>query len=178
MRGVFAPASKFIDGAPRLQQLFPNAPSGRATKVEKQRLCRSQWPLAQWRSQPKNLVGAKMLDFRRTAPFYLEKRLSKHKITIFSENLRGAWLLWAPLAAPTHWPLLRVRSWTRNVINWGRRNVNRAAPELQTRQYRAHIGYAVDLCKTVPKIYSLPFWRKYNNCNQCQKRWVLFMLQR
>jgi len=32
--------------------------------------------------------GGKMFDFRRIT-FYLEKRLSKHKITIFSKNLGG-----------------------------------------------------------------------------------------
>jgi len=36
-----------------------------------------------------------MFDFRRITLFCLEKRLSKHKITIFSKNLRGAK---APLA--------------------------------------------------------------------------------
>jgi len=35
---------------------------------------------------PKNLGGAKMLDFRRITLFCLEKRLSKHKITTFSKN--------------------------------------------------------------------------------------------
>jgi len=44
---------------------------------------------AQWRSQPKNLAGAKILDFRRITLFWLEKRLSKHKMTIFSKNLGG-----------------------------------------------------------------------------------------
>jgi len=49
----------------------------------------------QWRSQPKNLgrakifVGAKMFDFRRITLFFLEKRLSKHKIAIFSKHLGG-----------------------------------------------------------------------------------------
>jgi len=49
----------------------------------------------QWRSQPKNLVGAKkiggakMFDFRRITLFCLEKRLSKHKMTIFSKNSEG-----------------------------------------------------------------------------------------
>jgi len=50
----------------------------------------------QWRSQPKNLVGAKMLDFRRITLFCWEKRLSKHKMTIFSKNLGGAWPLCPP----------------------------------------------------------------------------------
>jgi len=30
-----------------------------------------------------------MLDFRRITPFCLEKRLSKHKITVYSKNLGG-----------------------------------------------------------------------------------------
>ena len=41
---------------------------------------------SQWRSQPKNFGGAKMFDFRRITLFCLEKRLSKHKMTIFSKN--------------------------------------------------------------------------------------------
>jgi len=41
----------------------------------------------QWRSQPKNFWGAKMFDFRRITLFWLEKRLSKHKMTMFSKNL-------------------------------------------------------------------------------------------
>jgi len=49
----------------------------------------------QWRNQPKNLGGAKefgggkMFDFRRITLFCLEKRLSKHKMTIFSKNVGG-----------------------------------------------------------------------------------------
>ena len=43
----------------------------------------------QWRSQAKNLRRAKMFDFRRITPFCLEKRLSKHKMTIFSKSLGG-----------------------------------------------------------------------------------------
>jgi len=41
-----------------------------------------------------------MLDFRRIALFCLEKRLSKHKMTIFSKNLGGAWPLCPHLAMP------------------------------------------------------------------------------
>jgi len=33
--------------------------------------------------------GAKMFDFRRTTLFCLEKRLSKHEMTIFSKNWGG-----------------------------------------------------------------------------------------
>jgi len=40
-----------------------------------------------------------MFDFRRITLFCLEKRLSKHKMTMLSKNL-GAWLLWPPLAMP------------------------------------------------------------------------------
>jgi len=43
----------------------------------------------QWRNQPKNWGGGKMIDFRRIALFFLEKRLSQHKITIFFKNLGG-----------------------------------------------------------------------------------------
>jgi len=42
-------------------------------------------------ASPKNLGGGKMFDCRRTALFCLEKRLSKHKMAIFSKNLGGAW---------------------------------------------------------------------------------------
>ena len=38
-----------------------------------------------------------MFDFRRITLFCLEKRLSKHKMTIFSKNLRGSH---GPLGAP------------------------------------------------------------------------------
>ena len=41
----------------------------------------------QWCSQPKNLFGGNMFDFRRTTLFCLEKRLLKHKRTICSKNL-------------------------------------------------------------------------------------------
>ena len=37
-----------------------------------------------------------MFDFRRIALFYLVKRLSKHKMTLFSENLGGM----SPMASP------------------------------------------------------------------------------
>jgi len=43
----------------------------------------------QWRSQPKNWGGGKMIDFRRIALFFLEKRLSQQKMTIFFKNLGG-----------------------------------------------------------------------------------------
>jgi len=35
--------------------------------------------------------GAKMLDFRRITLFCLKKRLSKHKMTIFSKHFGGEW---------------------------------------------------------------------------------------
>jgi len=56
----------------------------------------------QWRSQPKNLGGAKkfggakMLDIRRITLICFEKRLSKQKMTIFSTNLGRPWSLWPP----------------------------------------------------------------------------------
>jgi len=37
-----------------------------------------------------------MFDFRRITLFCLEKRFSKHKMTIFSKNLGGAWSLCPP----------------------------------------------------------------------------------
>ena len=45
-------------------------------------------------------VYTKMFNFRRITLFCLEKRLSKHKMTLFG----GAWLLWPPLATPMLWP--------------------------------------------------------------------------
>jgi len=50
----------------------------------------------QWRSQPKKFGGGKMFDFRRIVLFCLEKRLSKHKMTIFSKNFGGPWPFWRP----------------------------------------------------------------------------------
>ena len=54
----------------------------------------------QWRSQPKILGGAKMFDFRRITLFCLKKRLSKHKMTLFSKNLGGNMAPLPPLATP------------------------------------------------------------------------------
>ena len=58
----------------------------------------------QWRSQSKNLGGkkfgdAKVFDFRRITLFCLEKRLSKHAITIVSK-IWGDMAPFAPLATP------------------------------------------------------------------------------
>ena len=47
--------------------------------------------------EPKNFFWAKMFDFTRITLFCLEKRLSKHKMTIFSKNFLGGV---APLATP------------------------------------------------------------------------------
>jgi len=44
---------------------------------------------AQKFGRPKNFGGAKLSDFRRIPLFCLLKRLSKHKMTIFSKNLGG-----------------------------------------------------------------------------------------
>ena len=69
--------------------------------------------LHQWRSQPKNLRGGKnlggvkMFDFGRITLFCLEKRFSKHKMTILSKNLWGAM---APLAPPGYAYVLHVRA--------------------------------------------------------------------
>jgi len=51
-----------------------------------------------------------MLDFRRITLFCLEKRLSKHKMTIFSEKLEGAM---APFAPPPGYAY--VPSWRPNL---------------------------------------------------------------
>jgi len=40
--------------------------------------------------EPKNFGGAEMFDFTRITLICLEKRLSKHKMTIFSKNLGRA----------------------------------------------------------------------------------------
>jgi len=55
----------------------------------------------QWCSQPKNwgeqkIGGGKMFDFWRITLFCLEKRFSKHKMTIFSKRW-GEW----PLSIPS-----------------------------------------------------------------------------
>jgi len=47
-------------------------------------------------ASPKLGGGVKRFDFRRITLFCLEKRLSKHKMTIFSKNLGGPWPLWPP----------------------------------------------------------------------------------
>jgi len=49
-----------------------------------------------WRSQPKIFLGGNMFDFRRITLVCLEKRLSKHKMTMFSKNFGGT----APLPPP------------------------------------------------------------------------------
>jgi len=54
----------------------------------------------QWRSQPKNLGESKMLDFRRITLFCLEKRISRHKMAIFSKTFGGPRSLWPPLDTP------------------------------------------------------------------------------
>jgi len=48
-------------------------------------------------ASPEIFWGAKMFDFRRITLFCLEKRFSKHKMSIFSKNLGEAM---APLAPP------------------------------------------------------------------------------
>ena len=42
-----------------------------------------------------------MFDFRLITLFCLEKRVSKHKMTMFSKNFGWPWPLWPPLATPT-----------------------------------------------------------------------------
>ena len=65
------------------------------------------WGAEQWRSQPKNLGGGKMFDFGRITLFCWEKRLSKHKITIFLKICWGQCLFappWLRLWRRTTWP--------------------------------------------------------------------------
>jgi len=60
------------------------------------------------------ILGGKMFDFRRITLFCLEKRLSKHKITIFSKNFGGSW----PFCPP--WLLLwcgRKNSFERKTLH-------------------------------------------------------------
>jgi len=77
-------------------------------------------PRRQWRSQPKNLGGAKsfgagkMLDFWRITLFCLEKRLSRHKMTIFSRNFLGGMAALAPLPTPIHEGIYTVIKLPRN----------------------------------------------------------------
>jgi len=52
----------------------------------------------QWRSQPRNLGGAKMFDFRRITLFCLEKRFSKNKLLYFLK----IWGDMAPLIPPVY----------------------------------------------------------------------------
>ena len=66
---------------------------------------------------PKNFVASKMLDFWRITLFCLEKRLSRHKMTIFSRNFfwgAGAWPLWPPLPTPIHEGIYTVIKLPRN----------------------------------------------------------------
>jgi len=55
--------------------------------------------------------GAKMFDFRRTTLFCFEKRLSKHKMTIFSKNLGRAM---APLSLPGYAYVVNLRKRSHN----------------------------------------------------------------
>ena len=75
-------------------------------------------PITQWRSQPRNLGeakiwGNKMFDFRRITLFSLEKRLSKHKMNVFSKHLVGHGPFRLPLATPMLLP-----AWSRWVISF------------------------------------------------------------
>jgi len=59
----------------------------------------------------KNLGWVKMFDFGRITLFCLEKRLSKHKITIFSKTFWGTWPLWLLLAKPMALRIWLLRKW-------------------------------------------------------------------
>jgi len=77
---------------------------------------------SQWRSQPKNLGGAKMFDFRRITLFCLEKRLSKHKMTIFFKTFWGGM---APLTP---------RGYAYGRSTWCRRSFIYATSEMELTQ--------------------------------------------
>jgi len=72
------------------------APKGKLSGDGSTQARRHGGAFGQWRSQPKNFGGGKMFDFRRVTLFCLEKRFSKHKITIFSKNFGGPWPHWPP----------------------------------------------------------------------------------
>jgi len=59
-------------------------------------LRQSNWSAMQWRSQPKNLGWGKKFDFRPITLLCSEKRLSKHKMIIFSKHLGGTWSVCPP----------------------------------------------------------------------------------
>ena len=61
----------------------------------------------------KNFGGTKMFDFRRIILFCLEKRLSKHKMTIFSKHLGGPM---APLGPP--WLRLWLNCCFKLTLKW------------------------------------------------------------
>jgi len=71
----------------------------------------------QWRSQPKNLGEAKVYGSRQITLFYLEKRLSKHKITIFTKIFLGEWLLWPPQATPMRWMTHFIKKCFKRILN-------------------------------------------------------------
>jgi len=54
----------------------------------------------------KKFRGGQKFDFIRIGLFCLEKRLSNHKITIFSKNVGGPWLLW-PTSGYAYGPVAR-----------------------------------------------------------------------
>ena len=61
---------------------------------------KNYWSTDQWSSQPENFRGGKLFDTKRITLFSLQKiflwrlqkRLSKHKMTIFFKNLGGIFL--------------------------------------------------------------------------------------
>jgi len=108
----------------------------------------------QWRSQPKNLGGAKklggakMFDIRWKILFCLEKRLSKHKMIIFSKNFWGAWPLWPS------W----IRLWPCHVTDSRRKS---AGGPVATTFWEIVFYFSltgVTSCFSSPATLSLPIW--------------------
>jgi len=82
-----------------------------------------------------------MYDFR------LEKRLSKHKITIFSKTFLGVWPLWPPLATPMVTRAIFFLLQT----NWSSRSVLRGGLSLLTR--------VVNFDMWLTRVVNFPFLR-------------------
>jgi len=113
----------------------------------------------QWRSQSKNLGGQKIWRGRITL-FCLEKRLSKHKMTIFSKNLGGH----GPFGSPWLRLCVPARMMARNVI--GIKCDNGKSPEVVPR------SYDVPVIPVEPRVASLKEVRNYKRRNEQRSRFI------
>jgi len=68
------------------------------------KLCKLFLPVPRSVASPKFFGGGEVYDFRRITLLYLEKRLSKHKITIF-QKFGGPWPPWL---CPCHRPVVNM----------------------------------------------------------------------